>query len=160
MAATRRFLMNLSLAAAALLLVAPPDTAPRAPWREDRLFRQIAARLDGVRAIDNHTHLLEPGNFTPELDAVMPLGLRSTTPGVGRVLAARFGVSHDRGLAAATESAKAVRASMVQRMGAQAYWIDHLDYTRTEVALVNQDFRDGTDGKRLRWVSQATNLLY
>jgi hypothetical protein len=152
--------MSLSLAAAMLLLAAPPDTAPRAPWRQDPLFRQIAARLDTVRAIDNHTHLLSPGNFRPEMDAMMPVGLRSTGPGIAPALAARFGVALDQGLPAAAERAKAVRASMVQRLGTQGYWLDHLDHTRTEVALVNQDFREGTDGKRLRWVPQATNLLY
>ena len=53
------------------------------------------------------------------------------------------------------------RDAMVARLGGEAaYWADHLDATRTAVALVNQDFPEGTDGRRLRWVASATNLLY
>jgi len=85
-----------TLVAAVVLMARPP--APAAPpveawWRQDALFKQIAARLDAVRAIDNHTHLLSPGNFNPDLDALMPLGQRSTSPATARALAGERGAA-------------------------------------------------------------------
>jgi predicted TIM-barrel fold metal-dependent hydrolase len=151
--------MSVALTAAVLVLAAAPEPSI-APWRGDPLFQRIAARLDSVRAIDNHTHLLDPGAFKPEMDARLPLGQRSTAPGTRRALAARFGVSVEEGLPAAAERANAARQSMVKRLGEHRYWLDHLDYARVDVALVNQAFREGTDGQRLRWVPQATTLLY
>jgi hypothetical protein len=38
--------------------------------------------------------------------------------------------------------------------------MNHLDYTRTEIALVNSNSRQGIDDKRLRWVPHASVLLY
>jgi predicted TIM-barrel fold metal-dependent hydrolase len=49
---------------------------------------------------------------------------------------------------------------MVKRLGQQGYWMNHLDYTLTDVAVVNQNSRLGIDGKRLFWVPQATTLLF
>jgi predicted TIM-barrel fold metal-dependent hydrolase len=49
---------------------------------------------------------------------------------------------------------------MVRRLGEHGYWMDHLDYSATEVALINQYEQKGTDGKRLRWVPHATILLH
>jgi predicted TIM-barrel fold metal-dependent hydrolase len=152
--------MNLSLIALAALSAATPAASSPQWWTQDALFQQIAARLDGVRAIDNHTHLLDPGDFNPQMDSRLPLGQRSTNPAMARALTARFGVSLDGGLPAAAERAKAARESMVKRLGEHGYWLDHLDYARVDVVLVNQTFRDGTDGERLRWVPHATTLLY
>lgn len=131
------------------------------PWRNDSTFQQIARRLDAVRAIDNHTHLLEAGTFDPGMDAMMPIGLRSTRPEHVAALRERFGVTVEGNdmKAAAARGAEA-RKRMVARLGEPAYWAEHLDATRTDIALVNQDFRDGTDGRRLRWVPQASTLLY
>ena len=42
---------------------------PPTPWRDDPLFQRLAAALDPVPAIDNHTHLLRPGKFDPALAA-------------------------------------------------------------------------------------------
>ncbi len=53
---------------------------PNSWWHEEGPFEEIASRLDEVRAIDVHTHLLTPGSFRPELDPGMPLMLRSTNP--------------------------------------------------------------------------------
>ena len=92
--------MTVALTAAAVLLAAAPEPSI-APWRQDPLFKQIAARLETVRAIDNHTHLLDPGAFEPEMDGRLPLGQRSTAPGTRRALAARFGVSAGGSLPAA-----------------------------------------------------------
>jgi hypothetical protein len=152
------------MATTTLLLVATlaaASTAPETrPWRADPLFRQIQARLDAVRAIDNHTHLLAKGEFNPKLDSMMPLGLRSTHGPYAEAMRSRFGVTVEGDPAAAAARATAARDAMRTRLGEAAYWKDHLDYTRTEIALVNQAFPDGTDGRRLRWVAQATNLLY
>jgi predicted TIM-barrel fold metal-dependent hydrolase len=54
----------------------------------------------------------------------------------------------------------AARSKMASRLGQTGYWLDHLDFTVTEIALVNQNSRQGIDGKRLLWVPHATTLLY
>src|SRR5262245_33691159 len=125
----------------------------RDPWRKDPSFQRIATRLDRVPAIDMHTHLLEPGAFDPNLANAAPLMLRATQPWFLAAVRARFGVAvqPDR-LAAANAAILAARAKMIERLGTHGYWMDHLDYTVTEIAFVNQSVRDGTDGKRLRWV--------
>ena len=147
------------LLAAAVLTIAAAEPSP--PWRTDPLFRRVAERLEGVFAIDNHTHLLEKGPYDPAADAMMPLGLRGTSPGYAEALRSRFGVPAGVPLAEAARRGKEARDAMVARLGGEAaYWADHLDATRTAVALVNQDFPEGTDGRRLRWVPSATNLLY
>lgn len=145
---------------AAALAAAEGAPAVR-PWRQDPLFRRIAERLDAVRAIDNHTHLLDPGAFDPKMDELTPLGLRSTHVAYREALRDRFGVSApDADMAALSARGTAARAAMIARGGAAAYWTDHLDYTRTDIALVNQEFPEGTDGRRLRWVPNATTLLH
>ncbi len=48
----------------------------------------------------------------------------------------------------------------MERLGGEAaYWKDHLALTRTAVALVNQEWPEGTNGTTLRWVPFATTLL-
>lgn len=139
------------------VIAAAPLASP--PWRDDALFRRISERLDGVQAIDNHTHLLQKGTVDPAMDAMMPLGLRSTSPAMVEALHDRFAIAADVTGPALVQRATEARDAMRTRLG-PAYWGDQLDYTRTAIALVNQDFPDGTDGRRLRWVAQATNLLY
>ncbi len=144
-----------------LALAAAGADANLRPWRANPVFRQTAARLDRVRAIDNHTHLLEKGQFDPRMDSRAPVGLRSSRSEYAEALGDRFGVTVERGnVAAAAARAIEVRSAMIARLGLQGYWMDHLDFTRTEIALVNQPFPEGTDGRRLRWVPHATNLLY
>lgn len=134
---------------------------PAAPWRQDPLFRRLATALDPVPAIDMHTHLLQPGTFNPELAKRAPLMNRVTNPGYPALLRERFGVTADSDNWLATIDAIAsARAAMVKRLGQQGYWTDHLDYTLTDIALVNQSSRQGVDGKRLRWVPHATPLLF
>jgi uncharacterized protein len=142
--------------------------APRAdaqsrsdPWRKAPLFRRLAASLDKVAAIDGHTHLLRPGGFDPKLANAAPLMLRASQPWFVAAVRARFGVSiqPDR-LPEANAAIVAARTRMIERLGMHGYWMDHLDYTLTDIALVNQSARDGTDGKRLRWVPYASTLLY
>lgn len=134
---------------------------PPAPWRSDPLFQRLAAALDPVPAIDGHTHLLWPGKFDPELARKGPLILRSTNPWLPSIVKARFGVTVDSANWAASIGAIATaRAAMVKRLGEHGYWMNHLDYTQTEIALVNRNSRQGIDDKRLRWVPHATTLLY
>ena len=66
---------------------------PPAPWRDDALFKRLAAKLDAVPAIDNHTHLGGRTVFDPDLDRFSPLLLRSTNPWLPSILKSRFGVT-------------------------------------------------------------------
>ncbi len=134
-----------------------------APWRNDPLFQRLAAALDPVPAIDTHTHLLGLGamKFDPAEAARGPLLLRSTHPWLPAIIKARFGVTMDTRDWSATERAIAdARAAMITRLGEHGYWMNHLDYTNTEIVLVNSNIRLGTDGERLRWVPVASILLY
>ena len=132
-----------------------------APWRSDPVFQRIAAALDTVLAIDGHTHLLSTARFDPTLDERMPLLNRSTHPGLAAAVRERFGVTIRRNDWKSTVAElDRARAAMKARLGEHGYWMDHLDYTRTDVALVNAHSKAGTDGKRLRWVPHASTLLY
>ena len=122
---------------------------------------RIAERLDRVSAIDNHTHLLETAPaWDASFDAMLPLGLRSTSPAMVDAMHERYRIPADVQGAALIERATEARKASRARLGPERFWADHLDATRTAVALVNQDFPEGTDGKRLRWVPSATNLMH
>lgn len=134
---------------------------PPTPWRNDPLVQRLAAALDPVPAIDTHTHLLGAGKFNPALAKVPPLLNRSTHPWYPSLIKSRFGITVDpadwpRGI----EAIATARAAMVARLGEHGYWMNHLDYTRTDIALVNSNSRERIDDKRLRWVPDASTLLY
>ena len=134
---------------------------PPTPWRDDPLFQRLAAALDPVLAIDTHTHLLRPGKFDPALAAKPPLMNRSTHSWFPSMLKARFGITaQPTDSSSSLEAIAAARAALVKRLGEHGYWMDHLDYTRTEIALVNSNSRQGIDEQRLRWVPHASTLLY
>jgi hypothetical protein len=134
---------------------------PSTPWRNDPLFQRLAAALDLVPAIDTHTHLLRPGTFNPAPAIQPPLLNRSTHPWFPSIIKTRFGVTVDaRDWMRSIDAIAAARAEMVKRLGEHGYWMDHLDFTRTEIALVNNNSRQLIDGKRLRWVPHAGTLLY
>ena len=82
------------LALTGLLSGLPAAQEPLTPWRDDPLFQRLAAVLDPVLAIDNHTHLLRPGKFDPALAAQVPLMLRSTHPWLSSILKARSVSAH------------------------------------------------------------------
>ena len=92
----------------------------------------------------------------------MPLGLRSTYRPYVEALRDRLGVTAVAGDPAVTDAAaRKARAALIARPGGTVrFWNEHLDFTRSEIALVNQALRDGTDGRRLLWVPQATILLH
>lgn len=144
-----------------VLFVNASAQEPVTPWRSDPVFQRLSAALDRVPAIDMHTHLVQPGEFNPALGNVGPLMIRSSHPWLPSVIRKRFGVTVDPDNWPATvEAIKSARATMVKRLGEHGYWMDHLDYTGTDIALVNQYEENGTDGKRLRWVPHATLFLY
>ena len=49
---------------------------------------------------------------------------------------------------------------MMASLTEQGYWLDHLDYTHTEIALIDTERWDRTDGGRLRWVPFTSMFLY
>jgi hypothetical protein len=150
-----------SLAGVVLAVLALGADVQGAWWHEDPEFRAIAARLDVVPAIDNHTHLLDRVQFEPAIDPFQPLLLRSTWPPYLDVLRERFGVP-----AVVTDVAEAARLGSrwrerrVDEIGAARYWAEHLDAARVAFAIANQDGRAGVDGVRIRWVPHATPLMY
>jgi len=130
-------------------------------WHREPLFEDIASALSDVLAIDFHTHLLARGFFDPSLDDRAQLRGRSTEPSYGAALTERFGVEVEAGgLEAAASEAEKVRAEMIDRLGPDGYWNDHLDFTKTEIALVSTSSPEGVDGRRLRWVPTGGALLY
>ena len=153
--------MRATMVCCFLLAPRASGKGPLEPWRKDPSFQRLAAKLDKIPAIDMHTHLLGRGAFDPNLANAGPVMLRATQPWFVASVRARFGVSiqPDR-LPEANAAILAARARMTERLGTHQYWMDHLDYTLTEIAFVNQSARDGTDGKRLRWVPFASTLLY
>jgi predicted TIM-barrel fold metal-dependent hydrolase len=157
--------MRRSVSTAAFLclffLVNASAQEPVTPWRSDPLFQRLSAALDRVPAIDMHTHLIQPGEFNPSLGDVGPLMIRSSHPWLPSAIRKRFGVTAKPDDWPATVVAiKSARATMARRLGEHGYWMDHLNYTVTDIALVNQYEQKGTDSKRLRWVPHATVLLY
>jgi hypothetical protein len=130
-------------------------------WRSAPHYEELAAQLDPVPAIDVHTHLGRPLALRTQFDSLSPLRLRSSEPSYAAALTARFGVEvGDGGLAEAMRRAGIVRDEMVERQGLTGYLHDHLDFTNTELALVNQALPEGTDGRRLRWVPYGSTFLY
>ena len=90
----------------------------------------------------------------------MPLLLRSTNPWLPSIVKSRFGVTFTGDWKPAISEIGKAREAMIARLTASGYWRDHLDYTRTDIALVNTHQKSRTDGDRLRWVPNASILLY
>jgi predicted TIM-barrel fold metal-dependent hydrolase len=130
-------------------------------WRGEPFFEDLSSVLNEVPAIDFHTHLTAPGSFDPRLDAGIQLRGRSTEATYAFALTERFGVGvGNGGLEAAAKQAEKVRDDMIDRLGLHGYWADHLDFTKTEIALVNRSKAEGLDGRRLRWVPTGGTLIY
>jgi hypothetical protein len=146
----------LCIGCSGLIIVEPRRPSP---WLEDPLFKAIAARLDSIQAIDNHSHLLRQGKFDPSTWQAPRFWMR--TPIYERALTEAFGVPvGPGGIAEAAKLAEAERTRQVEKLGVHGYWLTHLDRARTSIVLVNQPTSEGTDGSRLRWVPYATFLLF
>lgn len=153
----RKLLLSLSLLSS-LSTGQAIGQEPLTPWREDPVFRRLAAALDKVQAIDMHTHLLSRREFDPS-GRRAPLLNRSSHPWLPSTIQKRFGITANTDDWPATIAAIAAqRAAMVKRFGDHGYWVNHLDYVATEIALVNQYTHEGIDNKRLRWVPHANTV--
>lgn len=132
------------------------------PWRSDPRFQRIAAALAGTKAVDNHTHLVERRPFLPELEDQVPVLLWPGNPGNVEVLKSRFGIDWDPQLAKELDQkGRERRENLVREAGGEsAYWSQHLDLAGVEVALVNQEWPLTLNNDRLKWVANATTLLY
>jgi hypothetical protein len=71
---------------------------------------------------------------------------RATHPWFPSIIKARFDVTVDAAdWAPGVEAIATARAAMIKRLGEHGYWINHLDYTRTEITLVNSNNRQRID---------------
>lgn len=130
-------------------------------WRQDSLFQRIAAELDTVSAIDGHTHLTRFVPFSVAGDVAPPIGGRSMSDAaIRKALVSRFGVDLREDIEQIAGRVEAIRKQEMRKFGPTEYWHRHLDRTRTSIALVNDNFVDGLDHVRLRWVPSATTLLF
>lgn len=125
------------------------------------LESRIATALEAVAAVDNHTHLLDAAPpYDPALETLMPVLLRTARPETVATLKSRYGIDWDPARGAELDGrVRKARAELIARAGGEPqYWAAHLASTNTQVALVNQERRTGTDGKTLLWVPYATTL--
>ena len=132
------------------------------PWRADARFVRIADALEGVKAIDNHTHLIERQPLLTELDTEVPVLLRMGNPGNVSVLKSRFGIDWDSSQAKALDArGRDRRDALIRQAGGEdAYWSEHLDLLGLELTLVNQEWPLSQKNDRLKWVPYATTLLF
>lgn len=146
---------------ATLLIASLPSLAPAQPVDAAREAR-IAAVLEKVLAIDNHTHLLTAAPpYNPRLENTVPVMLRSARPETVAAMKSRFNVDWDPAQGERLDAeARANKLKLVARAGSEeAYWTEHLALTGTEIALINQESPKGTNGRNLRWVPYGTTLL-
>ena len=131
------------------------------PWRQDPTFRRIASVLDTVWAIDGHTHLFRFAPYRADGPPSSPLGGRSINdPAIRRALVSRFGVDPEDDIGDMARQVQEKRSEELRSLGPTRYWHRHLDRTRTQVALVNENTVSAVDHERLRWVPSATTLLF
>ena len=141
---------------------AASDVSTVRPWRNDPRFQRIATALAATKAIDNHTHLVERRPFLPELETEVPVLLRAGNPGTVSVLKSRLGIDWDPKQAEALDKqGRERREALVREAGGEsAYWTEHLDLAGVDLALVNQEWPLTQGNDRLKWVPNATTLLY
>lgn len=137
-------------------------TASAPWWYAVPHYAEIATGLEGVPAIDVHTHLGRPIRLFDQPQFVgQPLRMRSTEPSYAAALSARFRIAvGSEGMAGALRQADSRRTQVIEELGLIGYLHDHLDFTNTEVALINRGAPEGTDGRRLRWVPYGSIFLY
>ncbi|MGI9293135.1 MAG: hypothetical protein ACR2PS_04060, partial [Pseudomonadales bacterium] len=146
-------LLSLSIRAGGLhaqpsdMKVLQPETSS-----ESQAYAVIRAALEDEWAIDNHTHLVRSAHFDNTVFGYMPLAMRKAAPEQLAVAKQLFG-SDDPAQAAT------IRDERIRAEGG-AYWIRHLDSTRTRIALVNEMASLPDTGGRLLPIPQATYLLF
>ena len=108
------FFAMIGLSAAGSTCLSASEPRRPSPWMEDPLFKTIAAQLDSVQAIDNHSHLMRKGNFNPSI--LQSPGQWMWTPIYERALTEAFGVPvGPEGLAEAAKLAEAERARQIEK---------------------------------------------
>jgi predicted TIM-barrel fold metal-dependent hydrolase len=157
---SRRFFCAL-LSGAASFTCAAESTEDIRPWRTTPRFQRIARALDQVHAIDNHTHLLAPSKFSPALRTQMPLLLRFDNAQYLEVLRERLGLNWDRDRPVESDAeGRLLRAKRIEQAGGETpYWREHMEVSRTELALVNQSKPPAVNEQQFRWVPYASTFL-
>ena len=119
---------------------------------EAQAYAAIKAGLEDEWVIDNHTHIVYGARYDEKFFGYMPLAMRHAVPEQLALAREIFGT--DDPVKAATIRDGRIKAE------AGAYWIRHLDATRTRIALVNTMASLPDTGGRMRWVPFATHLLF
>jgi predicted TIM-barrel fold metal-dependent hydrolase len=115
-------------------------------------YTAIKAALDDEWAIDNHTHIVYDARYNDKVFGYMPLAMRLDVPEQLALARDLFGTDDPM-------EAAAIRNERIETEGG-TYWIDHLDATRTRIALVNTMAPLPDTGGRMLWVPFATYLLF
>jgi predicted TIM-barrel fold metal-dependent hydrolase len=121
-------------------------------------YASIAAALDDVWVIDGHTHITQDGELDRQYDRMMPLGLRSTAPGLREVLTDVYGAPADASYPDAVTIAAAERERRLAA-GYEAFWNAHLDSVKVERVVVD-GWERPEPHPRMSWVPRATALLF
>ncbi len=124
-----------------------PSTLPEA-----QAYAAIKAAIDDEWAIDNHTHIVYGAHYDEKLFGYMPLAMRHAVPDQLALARELFGTDDP-------VEAAAIRDRRIKSEEG-AYWIRHLDATRTRIALVNTMAPLPDTGGRMLWVPYATYLLF
>lgn len=119
---------------------------------EAQPYTAIRAALEDEWAIDNHTHIVYGAHYDEKLFGYMPLAMRHAVPEQLALARELFGTNDPA-------KAAAIRDRRIKSEGG-AYWIRHLDATRTRTALVNTMAPLPETGGRMRQVPYATYLLF
>lgn len=119
---------------------------------EAQAYGAIKAALEDEWAIDNHTHMVYGAHYDKKVFGYMPLAMRQAVPEQLSLAKELFGSDNP-------QEAAAIRDRRIKSEGG-AYWIRHLDATRTRIALVNTMAPLPDTGGRMLWVPYATYLLF
>ena len=125
---------------------------------EDQAYTAIKAALKDEWVIDNHTHIVYKTHIVynahnnEKFFRSMPLAMRQAVPEQLALAKELFGTDDP-------EKATSIRNEKIKNEGG-AYWIRHLDATRTRIALVNTMAPLPDTGGRMLSVPYATYLLF
>jgi predicted TIM-barrel fold metal-dependent hydrolase len=119
---------------------------------EAQAYGAIKAAFEDEWTIDNHTHIVYGAHYDEKVFGYMPLAMGHAVPEQLALAKELFGTDNP-------EEAAAIRDGKNKAEGG-AYWIHHLDATRTRIALVNTMAPLPDTGGRMRWVPYTTYLLF